>query len=117
MITLTEKAIQKIQELQTEDELEALMQGKGITLGAPLRVAVRSGGCSGLSYDVYFDFKEPETADWVGEFGNLRVVVDPESAVYLQGAVLDYKETLTGAGLVFENPNINRSCGCGQSFA
>ena len=117
MITLTEAAIQKIETLQNEDELEALMQGKGVTLGAPLRVAVRAGGCSGFSYDVFFDFKEPQEDDWVGEFGNIIVVIDPESAVHLQGAVLDYKESLTGAGLVFDNPNVSRTCGCGSSFS
>jgi iron-sulfur cluster assembly protein/iron-sulfur cluster insertion protein len=117
MITLTERAIQKIQTLQTEDELEGLMQGKGVSLGAPLRVAVRPGGCSGFSYDMYFDFKEPQEDDWVGFFGNLRVVIDPESVVYLKGSILDYKEGLTGAGFSFNNPNVNRSCGCGQSFS
>src|SRR6266498_949053 len=115
MITLTEKAIQKIQTLQAEDELEGLMKGQGVGRGAPLRVAVRSGGCSGLSYDMYFDFKEPDPADWVGEFG-VRVVIDPESAPFLSGAVLDYKESLQGAGFVFSNPNVNRTCGCGSSF-
>lgn len=117
MITLTEKAIQKVQTLQAEDELKALMEGKGVGGGAPLRVAVRSGGCSGFSYDMYFDFKEAGESDWVGEFDGVLVVVDPESAVHLRGSVLDYKEGLTGAGFSFENPNVTRSCGCGQSFS
>lgn len=117
MIILTEKAIQKIQTLQSEDELETLMQGKALVLSAPLRVAVRPGGCSGFSYDMFFDFKEPETEDWVGEFSGVRVVIDPQSAPYLLGATLDYKEGLQGAGFVFNNPNVNRSCGCGQSFS
>lgn len=117
MIILTERAIQKIQVLQAEDELEALMQGKGVGGGAPLRVAVRPGGCSGFSYDMYFDFKEPGNDDWIGEFDRVRVVIDPESAVYLQGSTLDYKEGLQGAGFSFNNPNISRSCGCGQSFS
>lgn len=117
MITLTKKAIQKVQTLQAEDELEGLMQGKGIVMGAPLRVAVRAGGCSGFSYDMYFDFKEPDEEDWVGVFDGVRVVVDRESAPYLIGATLDYKEGLQGAGFTFNNPNVQRSCGCGQSFS
>jgi iron-sulfur cluster assembly protein/iron-sulfur cluster insertion protein len=117
LITLTENAINKIQTLQTEEEMQGLMQGKGMHMGAPLRVAVRSGGCSGFSYDMYFDFKDPNEEDWIGEFGTIKVVVDRESAPYLIGATLDYKEGLMGAGFSFTNPNVNRSCGCGQSFS
>lgn len=119
MITLTDKAIEKVRTLQEEDELKAVIEGKSYGNRASLRIGVRSGGCSGFSYDMYFDFKEAGVEDWVGEFGggSVSVVVDSESAPYLLGAVLDYKEGLQGAGFVFNNPNVNRSCGCGQSFS
>lgn len=117
MITITDTALQKIQTLQAEDELEGLMQGKGIGSRAPLRVAVRAGGCSGFIYDMYFDFKGGQVGDWVETFGNVEVVVDPESAAHLEGVILDYKEGLTGAGFSFNNPSAARSCGCGQSFS
>lgn len=117
MITLTDKAVEKVRTLQEEDELKAVIEGKSFGSRAPLRVAVRPGGCSGFSYDMYFDFKEAGAEDWVGEFGGVVVVVDPESSPYLSGAILDYKEGLQGAGFVFTNPNVNRSCGCGQSFS
>lgn len=117
MIHLTAAAITKVQTLQAEDELESLMQGNGVGNGPALRVAVRPGGCSGFSYDMYFDFKDPGSNDWTGEFDGVRVVVDPESAVHLEGATLDYKEGLNGTGFVFNNPSAQRTCGCGQSFS
>jgi iron-sulfur cluster assembly protein/iron-sulfur cluster insertion protein len=81
-----------------------------------LRMAVRTGGCSGFSYEMFFD-AEVETDDIVSEFGPVRVVVDPESAERLRGATLDYKDGLMGAGFAIENPNVTRSCGCGNSFS
>lgn len=84
--------------------------------GLALRVAVRPGGCSGFSYEMFFD-AETDSEDIVTEFGQVRVVVDPESAERLRGSTLDYKEGLMGAGFAIENPNVTKSCGCGNSFS
>ena len=84
--------------------------------GLALRVAVRPGGCSGFSYEMFFD-AETDTEDVVTEFGRVKVVVDPESAERLRGSTLDYKEGLMGAGFAIENPNVTKSCGCGNSFS
>ena|SRR5687767_2894199 len=84
--------------------------------GLALRVAVRPGGCSGFSYEMFFD-AETDAEDIVTEYGPVRVVVDPESAERLRGSTLDYKEGLMGAGFAIENPNVTRSCGCGNSFS
>ena len=84
--------------------------------GLALRVAVRPGGCSGFSYEMFFD-AETDSEDIVTEFGQVKVVVDPESAERLRGSTLDYKEGLMGAGFAIENPNVTKSCGCGNSFS
>ncbi len=105
-ITLTDTAITKVAEL-IEDE------------GNPdlaLRVAVRPGGCSGFSYEMFFD-SETTAEDVTFGFGNVRVVVDPASADLLVGATLDFKDGLTGAGFSINNPNATRTCGCGNSFS
>ncbi|MDH3189175.1 MAG: iron-sulfur cluster assembly accessory protein [Acidimicrobiia bacterium] len=81
-----------------------------------LRMAVRPGGCSGFSYEMYFD-SEVDAEDIVEEFGDIRVVVDPQSADMVRGSTLDYKDGLMGAGFAIENPNVTRSCGCGNSFS
>ena len=83
-----------------------------------LRVAVKAGGCSGMSYEIFFETDtdtEPEDHEVV--FGTVKVRVDPASAPHLAGATLDYKDGLKDAGFHIENPNAQRSCGCGQSFA
>lgn len=117
MITLTHSATEKIKYLQAEDELQSLLQGKGIGNGPPLRIAVRPGGCSGFSYDMYFDFKGVQEDDWTEDFEGVMVVVDPESALKLEGTILDYQESLQGAGFKFTNPSAFRTCGCGESFS
>ena len=81
-----------------------------------LRVAVRPGGCSGFSYEMYFD-AQIDDDDFVDEFDNIKVVVDPQSAEMVRGSTLDYKEGLMGAGFAIDNPNVTRSCGCGNSFS
>jgi len=81
-----------------------------------LRVAVRPGGCSGYSYEMFFDADVADD-DLTQEVGGVRVVVDPASAPLLSGAELDYKDGLQGAGFAINNPNAQRSCGCGQSFS
>ena len=106
MITLTDNASLKVKELISQEGQDGLM----------LRVAVRPGGCSGFSYEMFFD-SEKDTEDMVAEQGGVPVVVDPSSAQLLSGAVLDYKDGLQGAGFAINNPNAQKTCGCGQSFS
>ena len=81
-----------------------------------LRVAVRPGGCSGFSYEMFFD-TDIDAEDVLSTFGEVKVVVDPSSAQLLTGATLDYKDGLQGAGFSIDNPNAQRTCGCGNSFS
>jgi iron-sulfur cluster assembly protein/iron-sulfur cluster insertion protein len=81
-----------------------------------LRVAVRPGGCSGFSYEMYFD-GEVDAEDASTERGGVRVIVDQTSAQLLVGATLDYKDGLQQTGFSIDNPNAQRTCGCGQSFS
>ena len=106
MITITDVAANKVSELikqEGDDELA-------------LRVAVRPGGCSGFSYEMFFD-TEIADDDITAAYGDVKVVVDPSSAQLLAGATLDYKDGLQGAGFSINNPNAQRTCGCGQSFS
>lgn len=105
MITLTDSAAQKVAQL---------IEAEGTDLA--LRVAVKSGGCSGFSYDMYFD-SDIASDDVTLTFGQVKVVVDPASAPMLEGASLDYKDGLTEQGFSISNPNATRSCGCGKSFS
>ena len=105
MITLTDKAATKVAQLIKDEGADNLA----------LRVAVKAGGCSGMSYDMYFD-SDISADDSVTEFGGVKVVVDPASAPMLVGASLDYKDGLTDAGFAITNPNAQKSCGCGKSF-
>ena len=106
MLTMTDTASSKVKELiQAEDNPELV-----------LRVAVRPGGCSGLSYEMFFD-TDVAADDLASEFGDVKVVVDPASSQYLTGASLDYKDGLQDAGFTINNPNAQRTCGCGQSFS
>ena len=106
MITLTKKASSKVSDLIKAENDE----------GLALRVAVRPGGCSGFSYEMYFDSDVSET-DTTATFGPVQVVVDSSSALLLDGATLDYSDGLQSAGFSIDNPNAQRSCGCGQSFS
>jgi iron-sulfur cluster assembly protein/iron-sulfur cluster insertion protein len=106
MIALTDTATTKVKELMDAEGQPELY----------LRVAVRPGGCSGLSYEMFFD-TEKATDDVTEEYGDVTVVVDAASAQYLTGASLDYKDGLQGAGFTINNPNAQRTCGCGQSFS
>ena len=81
-----------------------------------VRVGVKSGGCSGLSYDIKFDRKKIES-DKVFEDNGVKIIVDTKSFLYLIGTTLDYSGGLNGSGFVFNNPNANRTCGCGESFS
>jgi len=106
MITLTDEATTKVGQLIAAEDED----------GLALRVAVRPGGCSGFSYEMYFDTERADE-DLEKEFGEIRVVVDPSSAQLLEGATLDYKDGLNEAGFSIDNPNAQRTCGCGQSFS
>ena len=106
MITLTDTAASKVKDL-IEAEGEPNLA---------LRVAVRPGGCSGFSYEMFFD-TDVSDDDNLTDHSGVRVVVDSSSAELLQGATLDYKDGLQGAGFAIENPNAQRSCGCGKSFS
>ncbi|MDJ0954922.1 MAG: iron-sulfur cluster assembly accessory protein [Acidimicrobiia bacterium] len=105
-VTLTSSAAAKVQEL---------IQAEG-DAALSLRLAVRPGGCSGFSYDMYFDSSVDDT-DIVNETDGVRVIVDSESASMVGGATIDFRDGgLQGAGFAINNPNEQRSCGCGQSF-
>ena len=106
MITLTEAATKKVQELVEAEGNNELA----------LRVAVRPGGCSGFSYEMFFDSDFADD-DQKADFNGVKVVVDSASLQYLAGASLDYKEGLMGAGFSINNPNTTRTCGCGNSFS
>src|SRR3990170_578158 len=106
MLTVTDSAAAKVKDL---------LEAEGDTTLA-LRVAVRPGGCSGFSYEMFFD-GDIGADDIKVDQGGVSVVVDPSSAQLLQGATLDYKDGLQGAGFAINNPNAQRTCGCGQSFS
>ena len=106
-IVLTDSASAKVAQLLAQEEDNA---------GLALRVAVRPGGCSGFSYEMFFDSEVAED-DLVSEFGSVRVLVDPDSASLLKGSTLDYTDGLSGAGFHIMNPNATRTCGCGSSFS
>jgi iron-sulfur cluster assembly protein/iron-sulfur cluster insertion protein len=97
------------------DKVKSLIEAEG-NPDLALRVAVRPGGCSGLSYEMYFD-SDIAADDVRSEHRGVVVVVDPASAQHLGGGSLDYNDGLQGAGFSISNPNATRSCGCGQSFS
>jgi len=105
LITLTNPAIDKVRELLATEGDEAA-----------LRLGVRPGGCSGFQYEMYFDSKVDELADFVKDYDGVKVVVDRASSELVQGAEIDFVDGLQGAGFKINNPNVTRSCGCGQSF-
>lgn len=106
MILLTDNATTKVRQLLEQEGDDELA----------LRVAVRPGGCSGFSYEMFFD-SDVAGDDLTADYSGVKVVVDPSSAQLLTGATLDYKDGLQGAGFAIDNPNAQRSCGCGQSFS
>jgi iron-sulfur cluster assembly accessory protein len=107
MVTLTEVAVKKVKEIMEQQDPKP----------TAVRVGVRGGGCSGFSYSMVFDDGEKTENDDELDYDGLKVRVDNMSAMYLEGCTLDYVDTLEGAGFKFNNPNVSRSCGCGQSFA
>jgi iron-sulfur cluster assembly protein len=95
--------------------IRAMTAEKGSPAGG-LRLGVKGGGCSGLSYVV--DWADaPAKLDQVVERDGARVFVDPKSAVFLQGTVIEWQQTLMQTGFVFRNPNVKSACGCGESFS
>jgi iron-sulfur cluster assembly protein/iron-sulfur cluster insertion protein len=105
-VTLTDAAVAKVADLLAQEGDDSLA----------LRMAVRPGGCSGYSYEMFFDSELAED-DIVRTFGTVRVAVDPESAELIKGSTLDYRDGLQEAGFHVTNPNAARTCGCGSSFS
>ena len=108
MIKVSEIAKKKVVELMQDEGFDAVIDY--------VRVGVKSGGCSGLSYDLKFD-KEKQDDDKVFEDNDIKIIVDKKSFLYLIGTTLEYSGGLNGTGFVFNNPNANRTCGCGESFS
>jgi iron-sulfur cluster assembly protein len=105
-IKITEKAIKEVKTIMTENKMPE-------TFG--LRVGVKGGGCSGLTYTLNFD-SQPREGDTVIESDNIKLFVDGKSLFYLTGTELDFTDGLNGKGFVFNNPNAAKTCGCGESF-
>ncbi|HEU5302103.1 MAG TPA: iron-sulfur cluster insertion protein ErpA [Acidimicrobiia bacterium] len=97
-------------------KVKSLIEAEASDAELFLRVAVRPGGCSGFSYEMFFDTDVADD-DLRVERDGVQVVIDPASQQMLGGATLDYKDGLQGAGFAINNPNAQRSCGCGQSFS
>ena len=108
MIKVSDTARQKVVTLMSEEGFNADTDF--------VRVGVKSGGCSGLSYELTFDHQASET-DKVFEDNSVRIAVDKKSFLYLVGTTLEYSGGLNGKGFVFNNPNAQRTCGCGESFS
>jgi iron-sulfur cluster assembly accessory protein len=106
MVTVTDNAARKIQELMADDS-----EGEV----SVLRIAIQGGGCSGFQYALGFD-RGPQDGDNEIESNGVRVVIDPFSAPYLTGSEIDFVDALMGAGFAINNPNVQAACGCGSSF-
>ncbi len=108
MIKVSETAKVKVSTLMREEGFDPIQDY--------VRVGVKSGGCSGLSYDLNFD-KTLDTEDKLFEDNQVKILVDKKSLLYLIGTTLEYSGGLNGKGFVFNNPNAQRTCGCGESFS
>jgi iron-sulfur cluster assembly accessory protein len=106
VVSLTESAAAQVRHLLATEPDNA---------GKTLRIYVESGGCSGMQYGMTFDERRPD--DRADEFFGINVLVDPFSAEYLRGTVVDFVDALTGGGFKIFNPKAQQSCGCGKSFA
>jgi iron-sulfur cluster assembly accessory protein len=106
MVQLTETAVSKVREILSTQEPQP----------AGLRIAVVGGGCSGFSYSMAFE-NTPNMLDKTYNFDGLKVFIDQASLLYLDGAEVDFVETLEGSGFKFNNPNVKSTCGCGSSFS
>lgn len=105
-ISITARAAEEVKKIKADNKIP---EEYGLRLG------VRGGGCSGMSYVLAFDEK-PRESDKVFQIEGLTVFVDPKSLFYLSGTTLDFNDTLNARGFVFNNPNASRTCGCGHSF-
>jgi iron-sulfur cluster insertion protein len=105
-VSLTAKAAEKVKEIRGEENIEDTYA---------LRLKVQGGGCSGFSYDLYFDL--PQDIDHGFESHGVKLLCDQMSLMYLMGTEIDYVEGLHGAGFKFNNPNVKSTCGCGSSFS
>jgi iron-sulfur cluster assembly protein len=108
MIKVSKSARKKVSQLMEEDGYSPIQDF--------VRVGVKSGGCSGLSYDLTFD-KTKTKQDRLFEDNKVKILVDKKSLLYLLGTTLEYSGGLNGKGFVFNNPNAQRTCGCGESFS
>jgi len=108
MIKVSEDAKKRIAMLMTDEGYNAVTDF--------VRVGVKSGGCSGLSYELKFD-KSQQDSDKLFTDNDVKIVVDKKSVLYLAGTILEYSGGLNGKGFVFNNPNAQRTCGCGESFS
>ncbi len=113
MNTATENAVVSLTESAAKEVQSMLAKEKDAT-NRGLRVYVESGGCSGLQYGMVFDEKRPD--DIIATFFGVSVLVDPFSANYVKGSIVDFSDALTGGGFKITNPNARQSCGCGKSF-
>ena len=105
-ISVTEKAVKEIKRIMVENKVPD---------GYGLRIGVRGGGCSGLTYTLGFDEKAND-GDTVIEADSINIFVDGKSLFHITGIELDFTDGLTGKGFIFNNPNASRTCGCGESF-
>jgi iron-sulfur cluster assembly protein len=105
MVRLTDKAVEKVKEIMATQEPQP----------AGLRIAVVGGGCSGFSYSMAFE-NQPSMLDKTYTYDGLKIFIDQASMLYLDGAEVDYIETLEGSGFKFNNPHVKSTCGCGSSF-
>jgi iron-sulfur cluster assembly protein len=105
MVQLTERAIGKVKEIMSSQQ----------PAPAGLRIAVVGGGCSGFSYSMAFE-NQPSMLDKTYDYSGLKVYVDQASMLYLDGAEVDFVDSLEGSGFKFNNPNVKSTCGCGSSF-
>lgn len=108
MVTITEKAAGEISRSMTDNKVD-----QSSTF---LRIGISAGGCSGFQYKLVFDNQKDDEMDTEYEVHGVKFVVDKRSALYLDGATLDYHESIDKRGFVFDNPNVVKSCGCGSSF-
>ena len=106
MVTVSEGAAKKLNSLIEESGFKTPF----------VRVAVKGGGCSGLSYDLSFD-TDQQTGDTLAENNGVKILIDMKSLLYLYGTELEFSDGLNGKGFQFINPNASRTCGCGESFA
>jgi iron-sulfur cluster assembly protein len=106
VVIITPRAAEEIRRIKAENNIPA---------DHALRLGVKGGGCSGMSYVLAFDEK-PRTGDEIYEMEGIKVYIDPKSLFYLSGTTLDFSDGLNGRGFVFNNPNAARTCGCGHSF-